>query len=465
MQILETVLGISPVGMDDDFFDLGGDSLKAIEFVAKAQHEGFHFPLQDVFDHATAALLLKRIAEGNHKTKEYKTEDFLAINQLLMNNKIINGAAVPVKQSLSDVLITGATGWLGVHVLDEFLSAEPGVAYCLVRGINQEDSQHRLNKVLEYYFGNKYVNCTRIVVLSGDITENIVFDKPLNTIIHCAANVKHYGSYQYSRAANVGGTKNIIALASARGAKLIHISTASVSGNSFEQSPGFSYTVFDETKLYIGQPLENVYIRSKFESEAAVLQAKLDGLNAVIIRIGNLSNRHSDLTFQHNYRENATLTRLKAFVNLGLFPFQMARFPIEFSPVDDTARAIVKLAQHFDGGHSVYHAYNHKPIRFVDFVKAARTQGIIMKTVTTKRFVQAVREAGRSLGNARVEEAFIHDIGTDGKLKYQSKITLNNSFTTRYLSKLGFDWPDVDNQYLQKYVSYFQKIKYWSVEQ
>jgi thioester reductase-like protein len=84
-----------------------------------------------------------------------------------------------------------------------------------------------------------------------------------------------------------------------------------VSGNSFEQAPDFPPTVFDETKLYIGQPLENVYVRSKFESEVAVLQAKLEGLDAAVIRVGNLSNRRSDLKFQKNHHENATLTRLR----------------------------------------------------------------------------------------------------------------------------------------------------------
>ena len=57
IRILETVLGISPIGTGDDFFDLGGDSLKAIEFVSKAQHEGIHIELQNIYECPTVALL------------------------------------------------------------------------------------------------------------------------------------------------------------------------------------------------------------------------------------------------------------------------------------------------------------------------------------------------------------------------------------------------------------------------
>ena len=67
---------------------------------------------------------------------------------------------------------------------------------------------------------------------------------------------------------------------------------------------------FDETTLFMGQPLENVYARSKFEAEKAVLDAMLEGLEANIIRVGNLTNRVSDAKFQKNHESNAFLNSL-----------------------------------------------------------------------------------------------------------------------------------------------------------
>ena len=460
--LMERVLGIQRIGLSDNFFDIGGDSLKAIEFVSKAHYECFRFSLQDVFDNPTAASLLRHIADSNRQTIQYNAGDFADIHRLLENNKI-RSDMIPEKHSLGNILITGATGWLGAHVLNEFLTTETGIAYCLVRGIGLSDSHNRLNKMLDYYFDGKYTACDRLVAICGDITEKIVLDNPIDTIIHCAANVKHYGSYQFSYDINVSGTKNIIALAKEKSARLFHISTSSVSGNSFDNNPDFPPVVFDESKLYIRQPLENVYVRSKFESEAEVLRAKIDGLDAAVIRVGNLANRRTDYRFQHNHDTNATLTKLKAFVDLGLFPEQLTDFPLEFSPVDDTAKAIVKLAQYFNSDYSIFHTYNHKSTRFAAFVNALRSVGIKIESAPLDEFVKAVRDAGHIPERTHICEAFINDMGTNGELLFQSNITVNNDFTNWHLNQNGFEWPDIDSNYLIGYINYFKNSKYLSI--
>ena len=463
VHVLETVLGVSPIGMDDDFFDLGGDSLTAIEFIAMAQHEGIHIELQNVYEAPTPAELAKYIYEGGCQTAQYNMEDFVELHELLKNTKT-EGKSHIVRQSLGTALITGATGWLGAHVLDEFLSAETGNAFCLIRGSDLSESRNRLSKVLKYYFGDKHMGCNRIIPICGDITKCIDIDGQIETIIHCAANVKHYGTYQHSYDVNVTGTENVIALAKAKGAKLLHISTASVSGNSFEQPSDFPATVFDETKLFIGQPLDNVYIRSKFEAECAVLQAKLDGLNAAVIRVGNLSNRRSDYKFQWNHHENATLAKLKALLDLGMYPISLKWFPLEFSPVCDTAKAIVTIARHFDNEHSVFHAYNHKSIRFGDYIRALTAMGVKMHPVSVRRFVNEVQATIKHPEKSHIHKAFVHDIGADGHLRLHSKTRLNNDFTKRFLKNVGFVWNEIDSEYLREYVNYFRNIGYWRIE-
>jgi len=461
VQILQAVLGISTIGMDDNFFDLGGDSLKAIEFVANAHHEGINIELQDVFEHPTPAMLIESIGRAN-KTTEYIKEDFDAVHWLLELGKRSTG--IPqTSNSIGDVLITGATGWLGAHVLDEYLSSDTGTVYCLVRGEDLSDSTKKLHDVLSDYFGGKYSSLERIKVICGDITKQIEFDKPIDTIIHCAANVKHYGVYQDFYDVNVVGMKNVIELAKEKDALLIHISTMAVSGNAFDHDPDFSMTVFDESKLYIGQPLSNVYIRSKFEAEMAVLNARSDGLNTVIIRVGNLSNRRTDLVFQKNYDENATLTRLKAIADLGVYPRSLAWLPIEFSPVDDTARAVIRIAGHYDRVQLVYHAYHDKPILFGAFIKALKSAGIKMKPVSMKRFREELDKTANDPKTAHIFEAFVSDIGTDGELSLQSNIELSNSHTTQYLKQTGFSWQEVGMDYLRKYVEYFRGIGYFGV--
>ena len=482
--LMQQVLNVPKIGLNDNFFDLGGDSLKAIEFVSKAHYLGIHISLQDVFDAPTTAQLPNHQEYGNRQPVQYCAGDFASIHKLIKGNQISNNE-FPEKHSLGTVLITGATGWLGAHVLDAFLSIgqssgtdtdmstgtdtdmstgpQTGTAYCLVRGSGTDDSSGKLNTTLENYFGGKYRGCDKIKVLCGDITENITLKDPIDTIFHCAANVKHFGSQQQSHFVNVTGTENVIALAREKKARLFHISTSSVSGSSFDSNPDTSPAVFNETTLYIGQQLSNIYVRSKFDAETAVLQAKMNGVDTAVIRVGNLANRSADYRFQRNHETNATLTRLKAFIDLGMFPEELAAFPLEFSPVDDTAKAIIRLAQYHNDKYSVFHAYHHKSVRFIDFANAAQAAGLEMKAVPTALFVNAVHKAGSHPKTAHIHKAFINDISTDGAL-YQSSIRLESHFTEWHLGQTGFVWPVMNDAYLKGYIDYFTRIQYWGAQ-
>ena len=453
IRLLESVLGVSPIGMTDDFFDIGGDSLKVIELTAVAQGEGFNFSAQDVFEHSTPAAILNKLSDKRRAAVQYNKNDFIAIDRMLERNN--KSAKYIPEEPLGDVLITGATGWLGAHVLSEFLSTESGIAYCLVMGSDLSESQKKLYKVLEHYFGSKYKDCARIVVLCRDIVEKIEIDKNFNTVIHCAANVKHYGQYKLFHTVNVIGTENVLNLAKEKNARFVHISTASVSGNSFDQDPDFPAVVFDETKLYVEQPLDNVYIRSKFESEVSVLNAKLEGFDSTIIRVGNLTNRYSDLVFQRNYNENATLSRLKAFVELGMYPEVLHDFPLDFSPVCSTARAILAIASHYCKEHSVYHVYHPETVSFANFIDALSKNEIVLQPVSAEQFINAVNETHN------IKESFIHDLNKNGDFNYSGNITLNNDFTALHLKRCGFEWPKINMDYLTRYVEYFRGLNYF----
>ena len=62
--IVSELLGITRVGVNDDFFALGGDSLSSIEYVTNAQEKGIEFSLQSVFLCRTAKELCSHIADG-----------------------------------------------------------------------------------------------------------------------------------------------------------------------------------------------------------------------------------------------------------------------------------------------------------------------------------------------------------------------------------------------------------------
>lgn len=62
---IETVLGIERVGIEDNFFDLGGDSLKAIELIAKLEQKGFHAETRTIFSCGTVRDLAEQLTEAH----------------------------------------------------------------------------------------------------------------------------------------------------------------------------------------------------------------------------------------------------------------------------------------------------------------------------------------------------------------------------------------------------------------
>ena len=249
-------------------------------------------------------------------------------------------------------------------------------------------------------------------------------------------------------------------------AKLIHVSTLSVSGNSlvdaFDIYHAEQTMEFSETSLYIGQPLDNVYIHSKFEAELAVLDAALNGLDAKIIRVGNLTNRVSDFKFQPNYQSNAFLTRVKAGLELGCLPDYLLPLYSEFSPIDQSAEGIVKIAQYADK-QTVFHLNSNRNLYFNRMIKIMNALGIKMEVVDGDAFNRTLQLLAKDANTEYIYEAFQNDMDENGKLVYDSNIHILNDFTIWFMKKLGFEWAEIDFDYVKGYVEYFRNLGYLEV--
>ena len=464
--LTEELLHIEKAGIDDDFFEYGGDSLSAIEYVAKAHGLGIEIALQNVFDYPTVRRLTAFLNGKSRPKVHFEASDFEKYQPLFKEN-VITPSFVPHKKSLGNVLLTGATGFLGAHIVDRFMQEEQGKIYCLVRS-REKDGKDRLSEILQYYFGDKYDSeyNRRIIPVAGDIEEEHLLQKmpsDVQMVIHTAASVKHYGSYEYFYGVNVNGTRNVTAYAKAVHAKLIHISTLSVSGNSladdFNVYRSDEEKHFYETSFYIGQPLENVYVRSKFEAERCVYDAMTEGLDAKVIRVGNLTNRASDYKFQPNYKENAFRTRLKAVLDFGMFPDYLMKLYAEFSPIDKTAEGVLRIAQYAEG-QTVFHLNSDRVIYFDRFLEIVHRLGIAMEVVDTKTFYEALQKTMESAGTSYIYEAVQNDLDENGQLVYDSNIRIENDFTVWFLKQVGFEWNETDMEYIKGYIEYFRSIGY-----
>ena len=148
----------------------------------------------------------------------------------------------------------------------------------------------------------------------------------VNTVIHSAANVKHYGNYADFEKANIIGTKNIISFCKIASAELHYISTMTISANYLIEQEN-NNIVFTESSFFENQ---NVYAKSKLLAEESVLSEIPNGLNATIYRIGDLSGRYSDGVFQKNIEENSIYLRLKSILEIGAISDALKDLELEF---------------------------------------------------------------------------------------------------------------------------------------
>ncbi|MGQ7101291.1 phosphopantetheine-binding protein [Escherichia sp. SP-MK] len=125
--VWEEVLGVQQIGLQDDFFALGGHSLKIMPTLVKLKP---YFPtlhIQDFFKYRTIEKLAEKIEKDQqHRTIENSTnEQNSSETQGMQQPKVIRKQSVPLqltKQYPQCVLLTGVTGFLGAHILEQLLT-------------------------------------------------------------------------------------------------------------------------------------------------------------------------------------------------------------------------------------------------------------------------------------------------------------------------------------------------------
>ena len=461
VSLMQDILKLSQIGINDNFFDLGCNSIKIIRFVARAYNEGICFTIKDVYSHPTVAGLITSINNNVFPITNQIKSDINKYSSILVGNRIDENF-IPSKKIFKNVLITGSTGFLGAHILAEYLINEKGTAYCIVREKNQIEATTRLHKVLSYYFGDRFKDSKRIVVLNGNITQPIVCDESIDMIIHCAANVKHYGLYKDFYDVNVLSVKNVVEFAKKRHIKVLHISTIGV----FDIAQDFDTEkdiVFSEGSMYVSDNTDNVYIRSKIEAEIVIMDAMRMGIQANIIRVGNLTNRYSDAKFQINYEENAFLKKIKALIDLKILPEELLTQKIELSPVDCVAEAIIKIAQHFNDRNTIFHVNHSNVILLSEFYDVLKLLKVKMEIVRFNKISEFSGENWNSKNRDAFYEAFIADFTENSKRKNNVKMMIDNKITSWYLGQIGFHWPDIDKRYIEMYIKYFIETGYFTI--
>lgn len=449
-------LGIDKVGIDENFFEIGGTSLSASKIAMRAMTENLPIAYGDIFDNPTVEMLEQHILNQNHKqthTEEKQAETVPEEEHKALRYNTPQFVDEIVYTDIENILLTGSTGFLGIHVLMELIKHTNSKVYCLVRCNESTSAEQRLKRMLVYYFSDSMDDLfgTRIFLIKGDITDSDVIsslDKyDFKTLINCAACVKHFTNDDTLERINVQGVENLVDFCVKTGRRLVQISTVSVAGVNINGKFPREKVLY-ENELFFGQDLSNKYIDTKSRAEKAVLDAVAnDSLDGKIIRVGNLMSRHSDGEFQINSITNGFMRNLRAYAAIGKFPISLMDDIVEFSPIDYTAAAVISLAG-TNSKFTVYHACNGHKVEMGDVIAALNRCAIKIDVVKDSEFTSALNDALKDDKKNMLVSGLISYLSSDSE-QHEEYIGYNNSFTNKALYRLGFKWPITNEKYLE----------------
>lgn len=459
---LEDCLSLENVSINEDFKNLGIDSLSIIKMQSKLSALNISVPTQYFYDYSNVKNLcfaLENSNACNDKNKSLSSDIYPFLKHNLNDLKI-------KKHTFNNILLTGATGFLGIHLLDNLLMKDCNI-YCLIRSSSIESAKNRLISVFNFYFKDKYSEefiFSKINVIVGDITyENLGLSDELfeflgtkiDMVIHSAALVKHIGKYEEFESLNLNGTKNIANFCIKYNIFLNHISTISVSGDFMPLNNTVSDVNFTEEDFFIGQNYnENYYIRSKILAEEFLLNnIKNNLLKANIFRIGNLTARSFDGLFQYNIDSNAFYNKLQFILKNGFYFESSIIQNFDLSPVDNVASAIIGIIYNYGDLNKIFHVYNPYKFNMITLTNMLNDLGYNIKIITDNQFYKKISSLNSASSSLVISDFSLYTNITYLNIKTKCDITL------KYLEKFGFKYNKINLEYLNKLINYIKNIE------
>ena len=245
------------------------------------------------------------------------------------------------------ILLTGATGFVGMAVLARLLERTDRDILVLVRAASRSQADARLNAVLGSVFDAPDRHRPRVRAIWGDLTapglglgaDREWIGEEVREIVHGAASVAFDLSLAESRSINLEGTRRVLDLAEACAARggglrrITYVSTAYVAGK--------RHGLAREAELDVGQGFRNAYEQSKHEAERLVWSRR-EHLPVTIVRPSIVvGERGTGWTTSFN----VVYGPLRAFAS-GTYPVLPGRrnAVLDIVTVDHLADAILALA-------------------------------------------------------------------------------------------------------------------------
>lgn len=357
--IFKTILEIDEIDENMSFKDLGADSINIIQLQEELHKLGIKVPYNYLFDKNSIEDIL------NYRSHSLLTKQDL-VNSVDFNKIKTPDTTLFVKTEIA--LVTGVTGSLGIHILNEIQSSFKTI-YCLVRASTPEQAWNKFNQNKMMYNLNFPTDNIKVIAITNlddkwlGLPENVYNEltTSVSHIYHNAANVNNMKSFEALYNDNVLSTLNVINFSFSGLLKKIHYaSTLSVyvSGEHTKDS------VFSEDVLSINDELLfNGYAQTKWLSD--YIMSHCNEYNQIKqYRLGLLVPK----TFTEKDKSSFLYQLIDLMSKESSLPVDNIGACFDFTPVTWAAKTIKNISMAEDNNH-IYNITTNIKVYYNDLVK------------------------------------------------------------------------------------------------
>lgn len=384
------------IGTDEDFFEIGGHSLKVLAILTQLKKPFPMLKINDFFEHRTIQALANYVRTS---TIEEEIVIETVHKELIEHPKLLQSEKTFETITQQSILLTGATGYLGAHILFELLQHENVTDIAvLVRATSHEEGLQRILDQLRYYQPNAPLNDllekTTLHTMIGDFTKPNLgvsssdlewLQKNVQSLIHCGADVRHFGDAEHFKKTNIDSTAYLIDFAqSCSSIRFHYVSTLGIQEDLASEGKWDDFLT--KPSILDAPDVESLYTNSKLASEKLLQKAYEQGLPVTIYRPGNISCQSTTGIFQKNIDTNAVYRMFKSFILLEKAPD--VDFMMDFTMVDYASSLITNIALSNNTIGGIYNICNTTLISFKDVLKHFKQFGYTIELVDEQDFIQ-----------------------------------------------------------------------------
>ena len=463
--VFEKVLNIEQYNLTDSFLELGGDSLMGFELVSKIE-ERFHVKLDlrevllDSSVSGVANYVRQVLTGGKGTSKAVNLEQECHLDPAISPS----GAYETAPQDCRNILLTGATGFLGAQLIRAILTQYPKEGlhlYCLVRADSEEAGLERLIKNMEHYecWKEEYRGFLHPVI--GDLsTEKFGLSdeqwqelaQTIEVIYHNGALLNFIFPYEFLKETNVHGTVETLRLACAGQPKYYHyVSSYSV----YDTPNNKGKRVYENDPLNTARGFSLAYSETKWVSEKLVGIAQKRGLHTVIYRPGDITGASNGIWEM----DDMVSRMIVGTIQMQAIP--RTSYCMHMTPVDFVADAICCISRKPEAMDQAFNLVNPAPVPVKKAVSYIRAHGYPVRYISFGAWKSKLKQATAS-ENALTLLACLFESGTDanpGVLRhFIGKDTIYDcTKANALLNQSGISCPPVDEKLFGAYLNYFKK--------